>query len=255
MFIYSNGDSFTNGDELASDILPNFPGWSEDPPFDVRRVRNHKWLHVALTKNQHLIGPYMDECRRRAYPQKLANLLKCELFNNALGGGSMDYIARNTIIDLIDLKKKGTKDIIAVIGTTSIFRIELPIDDDQWLSTHIGSGQPAQIPSSFTEHYVKKYSVIHAYSNYYKNLILIQEFCKVNDIRLILVDVMSEDNIEMPDNKEEAMKIDLLKQYAKPYDFSMSRIAHKVGGKIFAPCGHFSTIVHDKLAQEIVKII
>lgn len=251
MVIYANGDSFTHGSELASDMLPGFPGWSNRFPLDEVKVKeNYTWMRDIMKENTALISLYMDECVRRAYPQKVANILNCEVLNNSEAGASMDRIARNTIIDLLDLKNKGTKDIVAIIGTTSIFRIDLPIKNNQWLSMQIGGHNDnlSEIPPSLIVHYVKDYSVIHAYSNYYKNLILIQDFCKVNDIKLILIETLFKD-------AEESNENNLLRQYAKTYDFSMSKIAHELGGNIFAPCGHFSEIVHNKLADEIVKIL
>ena len=104
-----------------------------------------------------------------AYPQKVANKINAECYNNAYGGSSIDRIARTTITDLAGLKNE-KKDIVAIIGTTSIFRIELPAEQRTWLC-----GQPTvnndHTIKPITDYYIKYYSDYHATTNYYKNLI------------------------------------------------------------------------------------
>lgn len=250
--IYANGDSFTAGSELAADMLPGFPGNTSKPPTPVQNIKNSKWLSVVYHKYSHLIPSYLAESRQRAYPQKIGDALNCKVVNNAQGGASMDCIARNTISDLLNLKNDH-KDIVAIIGTTQIYRLEIPIENNQWESVQVGHGFPNRLPDSFEKYYVKNYSVYHAFTNYYKNLIQIQNFCKVNDIRLIFVNFMYDSIPE--DDIEETKKIIQLKNYLKEYDFNMSKIAHGMVGDIFAPCGHFTEIVHTNLAKEIVKTL
>jgi hypothetical protein len=58
------------------------------------------------------------------------------------------------------------------------------------------------------------------------------------------------------DNIEEANKVTQLKNYVKDYDFDMPAIAYPMKGlDIYAPCGHFTEIVHAKLAEEIAKTL
>ena len=245
--VYANGDSFTAGSELAADLLPGFPGNTVNPPIAaMTRVKNERWYNRIHQEHGHLMEHYIKQSTLRAYPQKVGNILDCEVFNNALGGSSMDRIARTTISDLIKLKKEHTN-IVAVIGTTDIHRIELPNENKAW-----ASGQPAHNVSIFApvyQFYVKYSSSYHALSNYYNNLISIQDFCKVNNIRLILLDAMSHTDII----KDE--ELTHLVEYVRPYDIDMSKIAQTTSGEVYAPLGHYTEIVHDRIAEEIVKIL
>lgn len=255
MLIYANGDSFTAGIELAAEMLPGFPGNRSDAPFNEDSIQNFKWLDQVYINCPNIIPAYLSESRRRAYPQKISALLNCEVINNAIGGASMDYIARTTILDLINLKNNH-KDIVAVIGTTQTSRIDLPMANSQWQSVQIGYRFPVDIPSIFEKYYVKSYTNYHALTNYYQNLIHIQDFCKVNDIRLIFVNLMNDQPTIPEDNIEEANKVTQLKNYVKDYDFDMPAISYSMKGlDIYAPCGHFTEIVHAKLAEEIVKTL
>jgi hypothetical protein len=254
MLIYANGDSFTAGIELAADMLPGFPGNRSDAPIHKDSEKNFKWLDDVYINHQDLITPYLTESRRRAYPQKIGKALNCKVVNNSQGGASMDGIARTSILDLINLKKN-YNDIVAVIGTTQTSRIDLPVELSQWQSVQVGYKFPPYIPVVVEKYYVKTYSNYHALTNYYKNLIYIQDFCKVNDIRLVFVNLMNDQPTIPEDNVQEANKVTQLKNYVKKYDFDMPTIAHTMQGDIFAPCGHFTEIVHTKLAEEIVKTL
>jgi hypothetical protein len=251
MFIYANGDSFTRGSELANYLLPKYPGNTSTPVNSAQLVRNERWLWYMRKHHQDLIKTTLEKEITLAYPQKVANKLGVECYNNAYGGSSIDRIARTTVTDLAGLKNE-KKDIVAIIGTTSIFRMELPGELRTW-----HCGQPTvtndQKIKPVTDYYIKYYSEYHATTNYYKNLIFIRDFCKLNHIRLILVDV-SHNDIEIDNEPDNDLKN--LKQYLDlKYDFDISRIAHQVGGDIFCPCGHFTESVHDRLAEEIVKIL
>ena len=249
MFVYANGDSFTAGDELASEILPGFPG--NTPYTDLSTAANFKWLDSVYRSHPDIIPVYFKESRRRAYPQKIGDSLKCEVFNNAQGGASMEYIVRTSILDLLNLKNTH-KDIVALIGTTQPSRIDLPLPNNRWQSVQIGHKFPDEIPIVFNKYYLRNYTDYHALTNYYKNLIHIQDFCKVNNIRLIFVNVMNDPVVAPEDNIE----VTRLKSYVKDYDFDMGEIARQtVQGDVLAPCGHFTEIVHNKLAEEIAKTL
>jgi hypothetical protein len=173
------------------------------------------------------------------------------VYNNAEGGASIDRIARTTISDLIKLKDYNT-DIVALIGTTSIYRVEFPHENQAWISAQLAQGDQ-HFAKPIIDYYINHYSRYHGLYNYYKNLILIHDFCKINQIRLILIDVMSNIGTDEFDQLED---LEHLKNYLNlKYDFDMGEIASNTSGEIFAPCGHFTEIVHAKLAEEIVKII
>ena len=55
---------------------------------------------------------------------------------------------------------------------------------------------------------------------------------------------------------EDNIEVTRLKSYVKDYDFDMCEIARRtVQGDVLAPCGHFTEIVHNKLAEEIAKTL
>ena len=98
--LYSNGDSFVFGMECIKD-------------FD-----------------------RTEENKEYAFPKYVADGLGCSTYiNNAYNGATNEFIFRNTIFDLLELEKQGTKpaDVFVLIGWTSLHRFE--IDGEAWYNT------------------------------------------------------------------------------------------------------------------------
>jgi hypothetical protein len=251
MFIYANGDSFTRGSELANYLLPDFPGNTALPATNLQRLQNQKWITRVHKARHELVEHTLREEVKLAYPQKVADILGCECYNNAHGGSSIDRIARTTITDLARLKNE-KKDIVALIGTTNIYRIEMPTPNQAW-----DCGQPTRsnnhVNKDITDYYIKYYTEYHAKTTYYKNLIFIRDFCKLNQIRLVLIDASHQPELM---STPETGDLKTLKDYLDlKYDFDISKIAYEMGGDIFCPLGHFTEPVHNKLAEEIAKTL
>jgi hypothetical protein len=103
--------------------------------------------------------------------------------------------------------------------------------------------------------YEKKY---HSLVNFYKNVILISDFCKLNNIRLYWI-ATGEDVTKIEIEPYLADRPDLIAfmEYTKfKYDISMIDIIGEFPGQdVICPGGHFGELIHEKTAQEIVKIL
>ena len=202
MIIYCNGDSFTSGVDLADYLIPGYPGGTPISPRETGQqtpsIEICKNWHKNTYDNSHQLGKLrqtkMREIRNeefnRAWPNKLHNLSGYPVINNAQSGSSMDRIARTTVSDLISLKEEHAN-IISIIGLTGIDRSELPsIHKSKYkMWVDIIHHRPNLYPEykdiiDFKLQYETDY---HCYTNFYKNIILVKNFCSVNNIRLYFV--------------------------------------------------------------------
>lgn len=281
MKLYFNGDSFVSGCELGDDLLKDYPGlltW----PMDTRTHDLHReWLlksHAATPIGKiHERGAIIDQITKleleRAFPNKVSMLTNIPVINRAIHGASMDYIVRTTITDLYNLKKENpNEEIIAFIGTTYPHRWEVAYDKENLFNMH---GVPQDwicLSSSYTidaeSDYLKTtrknktiyYTPYHALVNYYKNIVLAQDFCKLNGITLYWI--ATYDNIlKRPldmGKYEDRADINMLMEYANfKYTLDMREILETefVRQNAVCPGGHFGEPIHERTAQEIVKII
>jgi hypothetical protein len=100
----------------------------------------------------------------------------------------------------------------------------------------------------------------HQMINFYKNIVLLQDFCKLNDITLHWV--ASHDNI-LTDSwpmtgYEDRPDINMLMEYAKlEYIVDMKKIVETefVGKQVVCPGGHFAESIHQRTAEKIVDIL
>ena len=77
-----------------------------------------------------------EENKELAFPKHVAGGLECNTYiNNAYNGATNEFIFRNTIFDLLELEKQGTKpdDVFVLIGWTSLHRFE--INGEAWYNT------------------------------------------------------------------------------------------------------------------------
>ena len=267
--LYFNGDSFVAGTELGDDILPNYPGLynpiTDDPkPFDQWNLINHYGLkkYNNLVYKQH----YYRLEYERAFPYKVASRCKLPFTNNAATAASMDRIARTTITGLIDIKKQNPNTrILAFIGTTNYNRSEVVINYEyQNLSSTlnlVGSSKNKE-SDMLIKLKAANESDYHHLINFYKNIILVQDFCKSNDIELFWIatveNIISGRCFLNPDDVKDKADYFSLKEYANLiYALDMSDIAEKelVGQKYVCPGRHFGQPVHDLVADKIIEII
>lgn len=263
MIVYCNGDSFVAGTELGDHLLPGHPGYL---PFDAApqlRAKNNEWItntydssHPLNVFRKSLRHQIEIEEKARAWPSKLHELLKCDTINAAVGGASMDRIARTTITDLISLKKDHDN-IVAVIGTTGSDRYEVPYMVDSPWADIIPHYSVHQGTEDIVNYNIRHKTDYHSCVNFYKNIILIKDFCTSNNIQLVWLATMH--SVELPVEKEYKHAIDFLnlKEYANlNYDIDMNRIAADCGlPHVHAPSYHFTEEIHDLVAKQLLTII
>jgi len=195
VFIYSNGDSFVEGVELGDFILPNYPGGFD---FDDIQARNNdsifrKWYSTSLTHGTDLCrlrNLHRDdidkENQKKNFTSKLASMLNVDFYNNGKGGASLDRIARTTISDLIELKKR-RKNIVAIIGTAEPLRMEMPRPDAPYWEP-ILPGWPINYSVKMqqaAEYFGLNTLNYHKMIKFYQTIINVQNFCAVNNIKLL----------------------------------------------------------------------
>jgi hypothetical protein len=169
----------------------------------------------------------------------------------------MDRIARTTITDLIQLKKKNI-DLVAIIGTTDIARTEIPGINSPWtsISPMINSvNNTIDSLLRFKTEYEKNY---HCLINFYKNAILIQDFCRINNIKLFWVHTVGYSiNIKPEDVYRVEEDLKSFKDYLNlEYILNMETIV--IEGRYqdaLGPGGHYSPAMHKIFAEEMNKII
>ena len=264
MHLYFNGDSFVAGIELGDDILPNYPGLSQNINRhwynNIRRVEHDSDIYRQIKKLEY----------ERSFAYKTAQTLNVQFTNAALGGSSMDRIARITIKDLLLLKKTHVNEkIIAIIGTTECSRTEVPRTGNTsgrrvWEqiiidSTHLLDKEY----QDFLKYKVLHETDYHRLINFYKNVILIKDFCKLNDIDLYWVAPVNNyetgQNTKIDNSVLEKMEdYKLLKEYADlKYTIFMQGIKETefFGKEVTCPGGHFAEAIHTVVATKLVEVI
>ena len=269
MIIYCDGDSYIAGTELGDDILPEYPGCL--PIYHSKKdlVNNRRWLDrtndngdLSQIRNQlrEKIG-FLE--KERAFPKKIAKKLNIEVVNAALGGSSMDAICRRTLSNLIKLKDKDN--VVAVVGISDPWRFELPNSNNDtvpWICIH---------PFSSGDHIkdVMKYMVstskfYHSMVKFYKNVITIQDFCKLNNIRLIFIDRnlirLAETQIKIVEtqfeNCEDYINLKNYSNFKANLNISLSDLGCTFKTEsILCPSYHYAEIVHEYIADEIIKLL
>jgi hypothetical protein len=258
MIIYCNGDSFVSGHDLGDDILPEFPGYcSAHQCSSIFR----SWFLSTFNdriRNPEIVKKTIELEKERAFPGLLSSVYEYKVVNNAAPGASIDRIARTTIKDLIQLKNKH-KDLIAIIGVTDIARSEVPGIKSTWvtISPSIkGINDAFDSLLRFKVEYEKNY---HGLVKFYKNAILIQDFCKINSIKLFWVHTVGKKLNEMQFEPKYEVEEDLknFKDYLNmEYILNMQTIADASKYRnVWGPGGHFSPDMHQLFANEIDKFI
>ncbi len=279
MIIYTNGDSFVSGVELADDILPEHPGYNPYSATDEQRRFLMKWMTRTYDETDPLgklrssnLEKITNLEYQRAWPKKIQDNTGVPVINHAQGGSSFDRIARVTISDLINLKKT-EHDIIAIIGTTCPSRSEIASPSDyyhhldflglntnweQIATSYRSSHQTGMLGNliDYKIHYEKNY---HQLVNVFKNIVLIQDFCKLNEIKLYWVassvNILKEVKVESEIVHKEDL-INLIDHSNFRYDLDMRQVASQsASNQVLCPALHFSEKIHDEVADRLMKIL
>lgn len=277
MLIYANGDSFVAGVELGDDIMPDYPGTIPYNGSASEHERINSWIrntynpdHPLYKSRQKLSDDIMKLEYQRAFPSLLSNLFQCPVVNHAFGGSSIDRIVRTSIFDLIELKKTN-QNIIALIGTTELSRFELPSPHNHWnktkdfcghyqcwksINVHFPDLNDSDLANKIVEYTLRHERNYHSLVRFYKNVIQLQDFCKLNGIKLFWISAFQnvlntfiEPEYQYKDNNELESYMD----YAKfEYFLDMHDVAATCNLKsVLCPSGHYSKEVHTLIAEKL----
>ncbi len=261
MFLYTNGDSFTAGSELADDIIPGWPGYrSNCSPDDPTFQRTQQWMYKVRRKKQfEEIVTLADATGRKfAWPQQLAGMLNCRHYNNAEGGSSFDRICRTTISDLIRLKKE-RRNITAIISITDVFRSEVPDarHPDLWETFDVKTIPDRDTPHYEIYHQLAKFKVLHETLFYrlwsfYWNALQVKNFCTLNNIKLFWLEVFPDGFYPHAEERTHPMLEPLIQEVDLNFLLSMSTIAMDSKEEYkYCPGGHFRKEIHTEIATEL----
>lgn len=113
MFIYCNGDSFTEGSGLANHLVyDDYPGKvgfiPRSTPQNVKMNKMKQWYEYT---NKSLRKISWDEQNKeqydRAWPKKLGELLNVTVLNRAVGGSAQYAVLYRLTVDLMRLTEQG----------------------------------------------------------------------------------------------------------------------------------------------------
>lgn len=267
VLIYCNGDSFVNGHELGDDLITGYPGYHDYSDTGTIRKKSNIWYSKSFDEST-------DSCKERNYKTKdifrkqhelaFPNLIQkhtgLKVINAATTylGNSQGCITRNTITDLYNLKQQYSK-IITIIGVTSINRLDLPNKRGGWHNIMLSGNSvnskdhyETQVNGlmDFYYHYYKSY---HLYIDWLKNVLLIKNFCEVNNIDLLwttgIHPLVCDDLPDEPDLLAFFNSVKLV------YDVNLVELAQTINKQTMCPGYHFSPIVHEKAAELFVEKI
>ena len=262
MIIYCNGDSFVSGSELIDHIYGNdHPGFFKEPQLHLNpKIRdwfNHNLKHSSLSFS--VREPLEKE---RTFPSKIHSMTNINVINDGLGGSSMDRIVRTSITKLTELINTDEQEIVAVIGTTEMNRFELPNTDINWTCAPHNISTTPELREAILKYYAINETDYHQYVKFYLNVIQLQDFCKVNNIKLYWLRALPESGVqggptvhEFISNLNENNDLVQLVKYAKfKYTLSMEELASQVEYP-YCPGGHFVEEVHELVAKKIIELL
>ena len=275
-FLYFNGDSFVKGVELGDDLIPEHPGYFTSleaitKPAKLWMKNTYDMNHTYGKYRQNNLTQIYQSEHEKSFATKVHKFSNISFLNKALGGSSLDRIVRTSISDLHYIKKNNSQQVYAFIGTTDIFRSELPSEDsdgvdlygfnNDWhsIATRYSTDNEPNLLKSVREYKVRYEKNYHALVKFYLNVILLQDFCYKNDIKLFWVqsneDILTDIIVES--NYETRPELLWLKEYANfQYLLSMKHSALELCNEpAYCVSGHYSEIVHDHMAQKIINIL
>ena len=176
MILFTNGDSWTQGDSPAQDI--NWEAKKTLDWYDIVPFFGDLYTHIDKNRN---VDP-VDKTRvlykfydSPVWPKELGKRLGVETWNAGRLGDS-NYDIKSTTIQSIEwLKKQGKKDIFAIIGWTSQIRIPVYCVDGEG-QTKIGQQRPDKYEAA-NEIY-KRMNFIQ--NEFLLHILQLQNYFKVN---------------------------------------------------------------------------
>lgn len=264
--IYCNGDSFVNGYELGDEYITGHPGYYNFSVKSSIAQKYNDWYTTTFDINSTLGKMRGDNSQKifskqaeSAFPNIIHQKTGLKVINAATKylGNSQASISRNTITDLYGLQKNHKK-IIAIIGTTSVNRLELPNEHGTWhnvMLTHTNNptnhyDNKLQGLLDFYYHYYTEY---HLYIEWLKNIMIVKSFCESNDITLFwTTGIYPTVSKKLPDDSDLKAFTDVVNLN---YDVNLVTLAKEIDKNVMCPGYHFSHVVHQRAAELFIDKI
>jgi hypothetical protein len=129
--IICGGDSFVAGDELSGDML--MPGYTSNVYVDTNFNLNQRRAIVDEFKNHqtnarklNTYNAYVDDCKLRAWPNKLKTHISADVINCSAGGISNEEICHRVIETFHNIDSEQYNNVTVIIMPTDTFRFGFP---------------------------------------------------------------------------------------------------------------------------------
>ncbi len=265
--IICSGDSFTAGDELAGDLL--VPGYTSNlyknqSPSSNERTKIFQQLQDETSKfwtNFSERIKYQDECKKRAWPAHLKNLLEdTEVINCAGPGLSNEEIVHRAIETFFELKNNySPANIKIIIMVTSYNRFGIPVYE----KNHITEYNYVSYTTHHTEEKIEPKYAQHEFNNFFfrikdydriirsiSSLSFCKRFFESNNIKIHFIDSCLWDSQITKFNFENKEKVlyfqNIIPLLCKMTDVNIPNVL---------PGHHFPETAHKDFAQYISKLI
>jgi hypothetical protein len=272
--LYFNGDSFVQGTELADHLhiqdnigFFSYHDYYKSLLYTDPKIKNWRIPHLGKLASNDVVR---DEFKL-SFSNLVGEKLNVEVINHAMGGSSLDRIARSTISDLIKYKNEFTN-ICAFVGLTEPFRSEIPnpnLSNRNNLDMHGNKQSWIDIlnsPKLFNDkhiHAIRDFKLecetnYHQLIRFYKNIILIKDFCKTNNILLYFINVFDlPTSVIVEDEYKDNTDLKNMCSYADlrcDLDFHQLIIENK-HEKLLCSGGHYNFVAHEMFAKKLIEFI
>ena len=150
-------------------------------------------MKIAFSGCSFTYGDELENPEEQRYSRLVCNKLEAEEINVSRCGMSNDLILHNFLKFCTSTEGAfqtcGKLD-VAVIQWTSIARWQLWDDvKNDWAATSPMLEYPKHLTLNSSRYYRNVYTDQHGIENYWKNVYLAEQYCKDNDIKLIMMDM------------------------------------------------------------------
>ncbi len=192
MILYANGCSLTWGDDLTDilNVQPDF-GKNEKYQAQVKELENIRPGKQMVYKNFEVtLGRNDDYRTKNCWSGVLADLIGCEVHNDAVPGCSNQRIIR-TSLDWIAANKD--KELFVVIGWTGLTRIELWSEEYRIHKQHLinfNLNYSNQERKFFEQYWRDSYNDYANLDSFLHQVIMFQGFLQANNIPFVFFDAL-----------------------------------------------------------------
>jgi len=250
--IYCIGDSNTAGTELIDQehFKDSYPGVFDKEYMDTFLYAEWWRIHAVKFYNTGTLKEKINRNNReklKAWPAKLEKILNIPVINSAFMGASIESVVRNAITDILNSKidieliilQCPPAERVEVSYLNKIYSISTA-NDKHWIPD---INNLLKILTTIETDY-------SLHRRYLFSLMQMHDFCKVKQIKLLLVPV---NKFYLNFDKQ----LTYLKNHIDESMFpnTMTDEVEKISQKVYAPGGHFTEIIHESFAKSLAEYI